>query len=180
MSAAAIAALVLLGAAVVAGAVTLRGWAYGYATDRATLQRCFGVWLIGLLAEGGLLWWGAAAPQPPSFTVALIAIGLPLIPPTVYLYHDYAAIPAGTLFAQSAVVSAAWIVAAGSVGLLWPYLGAWGLVVPVIMATAAAYWHLRKDASRKDTVIALVVIGALIVLVAGLSMLLEWLGLSIL
>jgi hypothetical protein len=180
MSAVAIAALVVLAAVLVAGAITLRGWGFGYATDRAALRRCFLAWLAGLLAEGALLWWLTAQPEPVSPAWMLVAIGLPLIPPSVYLYHDYAPIPAATLIAQSAFVSAAWIAAAGSVALLWPHVGAWGLAVPAIMGAAAAYWYVRQDASRKETVVALVVVGALIAAVSGLLMLLEWLGLAIL
>jgi hypothetical protein len=123
------AALILLAAVFIAGAVTLRTRAYGYAVDRASLWRCFLVWLAALLAEGALLWWLGSSDQPPAAAWATVWIGLPLMPPTVYNFHNYAAVPAGRLIMQSAAASAAWIVGMGSAALLSPFVGAWGFAV---------------------------------------------------
>jgi hypothetical protein len=180
MSPLAIAALILLAAIIVAGAVTFRSWAYGYVADRVSLRRCFLVWLAALLAEGALLWWLGSRDQPPAAAWATVLIGLPLVPPAVYNFHNYAAVPAVRLITQSAAASAAWIAGMGSAAVLWPFLGAWGFAVPAVMAAVALCWYVRRDSSPRESLIAIAVIVALIASITGMVLLLEWLGVSVL
>lgn len=179
MSPPVIAALILLAATFVAGAATLHSWVYGYAVGAARLRRCFVIWLAGLVGEGALLWWVGSAMPPMAPASVAVLIGVPLAPATVSLYHDYAPVPAKTFLAQCLAAAAAWGLGMGSVMLLWPRIGAWGLAVPALMAAAALFWHLRRESSTRDSLIALAAVAALIALLVGLLAVLEWLGLPL-